>query len=171
MSKENKYTVWNDLVKVQPFNWDLFIVRPSSLAAFGKHMKECGWDKAARKEALSTMKEALDAGGAMFYHGQIMVLPDEWLESHVWHEALHAAIHYWEEAGAQLGLYDNQEVLTYTQGHIVKLVKEKVYTEEVEDAGTESEGRISLGHSGEDLSDQSASRKAGPRRRSKQAWR
>lgn len=124
MGKKAKYQIWNDRVSVQPFNWDLFIVTPSSLAAFEKHMKVSGFSKKKRKEIISTFDEVFRDGGAMFHSGQVLVLAEEWNEKQVWHEALHTAIGFWQDAGAQLALEANQEVLTYTQGHIVDLVRE-----------------------------------------------
>ena len=38
------------------------------------------------------------------------------------HEALHIATYMWEKAGANLHVYNNDEVLAYSQGHILDLV-------------------------------------------------
>lgn len=129
MSKENKYTVWQDRVSIQPFGWDLFVVRPSSLAAFSKHLKAGKLSKKMQKSFAKAAASIYGDGGAMFWQGQVLILQEEWDEISVWHEALHVAISFWEDAGADLHLYKNQEVLTYTQGHVVKLLKEKFYPE------------------------------------------
>lgn len=54
----------------------------------------------------------------------IMYLPEEYEERVVWHEALHATTRLWYDAGAGLDSMVNDEVLTYTQGYIVGLIKE-----------------------------------------------
>lgn len=53
-----------------------------------------------------------------------MFLPEEYNEVTTWHECLHAATRLWYDAGAELDSMMNDEVLTYTQGHIVGLIKE-----------------------------------------------
>lgn len=40
----------------------------------------------------------------------------------IMHESLHIATYMWHKAGANLHMYENDEVLAYTQGHILELV-------------------------------------------------
>lgn len=47
-------------------------------------------------------------------------MPDSLLA--VVHEALHATTYVWETVGANLHVHHNDEVLAYTQGHILDLV-------------------------------------------------
>lgn len=40
------------------------------------------------------------------------------------HECLHCSTYVWERAGANLHVFENDEVLAYQQGHILELVAE-----------------------------------------------
>lgn len=122
---------WMDTIVVQPMDFTVLVVRPSSLAMFLEHMEhhECG------KHFQADIQVQIDAvmnGGGSFFSSEssyILLLPDEWDDIVVFHEALHCAIRLWDDVGADLILPDNEEVLTYTQGHIVKLLKKKFYPE------------------------------------------
>lgn len=125
---------WPDLIKVQPMDWQVFIVRPSSLAAFSEMRLSIGDDPVQVIADNQMWEDGLKSGGAMFSvvnTNYILALPDEWNDELVYHEALHCASRLWHDAGAQLKLPRNDEVLTYTQGHIVKLLKQKFYKEQV----------------------------------------
>ncbi|MEE8598924.1 MAG: hypothetical protein V3S69_05360 [Dehalococcoidales bacterium] len=53
-----------------------------------------------------------------------MYLPEEYVEQFVWHEALHCTTQMWYDAGGNIHSCENDEVLTYTQGYIVGMIKE-----------------------------------------------
>lgn len=136
MSKSKKHKEWADTIMVQPLNHQVMVVRPSNFALFSKHMKyhECAAsfiEEVGHRVGLAERGE-----GACFYHdtsgNRILVLPDDYDEICVWHEALHAATWLWHYAGAELEVPRNDEVLTYTQGHIVRLLKKEIYKMEVE---------------------------------------
>lgn len=68
--------------------------------------------------------EAPDTSGLFICVGPYLLI---WVEDPddpvvVAHEALHAATYVWEKAGANLHVYNNDEVLTYTMGHIMDLI-------------------------------------------------
>lgn len=122
---------WPDIIRVQPMNFPVMVVRPSSLAMFLEHMEHHKCGKHFQAEVHDQV-ERVQSGGASFYFGgenYILFLPDEWDDINVFHEALHCAIRLWDDVGADLSLPENEEVLTYTQGHIVKLLKKKFYPE------------------------------------------
>jgi hypothetical protein len=75
------------------------------------------------------LESASYSQGAFFHTpaGYILFLPEEYNEETTWHEALHATTKMWGDAGAQLDVLENDEVLTYTQEHIVRLIKEALY--------------------------------------------
>lgn len=131
MSKSDKHKDWKHTVIVQPLGWGIMVVTPSSLADYLKHMKyhKCGKD--FRDEVARRTARSENGSDATFYHDDrgnyIMMLPDKYMACSTYHEALHAAIDMWEQAGAQLKLFRNQEVLTYTQGHIVDMIRKTIY--------------------------------------------
>jgi len=60
----------------------------------------------------------------------VMVLPEDFQTETVYHEALHCAMTMWEQAGAELDMTRNQEVVTYTQTHIVQQIHALYETKE-----------------------------------------
>ncbi len=64
-------------------------------------------------------------GGFLNLGGQdyVIILPDEWVHSTVYHEALHAATRMWYDIGAELKVPENDEVLTYTVGYIADFIE------------------------------------------------
>lgn len=124
---------WKDVIKVQPMDWQVFVVRPSSLADFRDALLSWGHHPVTTAECHHEWEQSLSYGGAVFTEwggNYIMALPDTWDHELVYHEALHCAIRLWDDAGARLKLPGNEEVLTYTQGHIVKLLTEKFYKDQ-----------------------------------------
>lgn len=122
---------WMDTIVVQPMDFAVLVVRPSSLAMFIEHMEHHKCDKHFQADVHEQIA-SVQSGGASFYSSEstnILFLPDEWDDIVVFHEALHCAVHLWDIAGANLQLPDNDEVLTYTQGHVVNLLKKKFYPE------------------------------------------
>lgn len=121
---------WKDIIRVQPMNWQVFVVRPSNLAAFADYLLKVGMHPVTTVECHHEWEQSLKGGGAMFTEwagNYILALPDTWDSELVYHEALHCAIRLWHDAGAKLELPLNEEVLTYTQGYIVRLLVEKFY--------------------------------------------
>lgn len=121
---------WKDIIKVEPLGWSVHVVRPSTLADFANFLLSTGAHRVLVAECHNDWEESLESGGAMFteWNGTyIMALPDEFVHELVYHEALHCAIRLWADAGAKLALPDNEEVLTYTQGYIVRLLVAKFY--------------------------------------------
>lgn len=122
---------WADRIQVEPMQIWVMVVRPSSLAKFMEHMEYHGCGphfKASIQEHI----EKVTQGGGCFYSDEsnyILMLPDEWNDIVVFHESLHCAVRLWHDVGADLALPDNEEVLTYTQGYIVRLLKKKFYKE------------------------------------------
>lgn len=57
----------------------------------------------------------------------LLILPEEWDDEVVYHEALHCATRMWYDVGADLVVPKNDEVLTYTQGYIANYIKEVCY--------------------------------------------
>jgi hypothetical protein len=57
----------------------------------------------------------------------LMLLPEKEDHTTIYHEALHATIHYYDTIGANLDLRENDEILAYGQGYIVKLILENLY--------------------------------------------
>lgn len=123
-------TKWKTRILVQPMNWNVFVTTPSSLADFCQWLLDSGADPVEVVKTQIVWRESLDSGGAMFSiwgENYILVLPDEFKDELVYHEALHCAVNLWADAGANLELPLNEEVLTYTQGHIVQLLKKHIY--------------------------------------------
>jgi hypothetical protein len=124
---------WADTITVQPMAFPVLVVTPSSLAKFLEHMEhhECG--KHFQADIIHHTEKAKN-GGACFYFDSgnyILLLPAEWDDESVFHEALHCAIRLWHDVGARLQLPRNEEVLTYTQGHIVQMLKKQIYNMKV----------------------------------------
>ena len=91
------------------------------------------------KNDLVEMKELGDVGeqhnGSFISNDKqpfmyVMVLPEMFQTETVYHEALHCAMTMWEQAGAELHMTSNQEVLTYTQTHIVQQIQALYETKE-----------------------------------------
>lgn len=111
---------------IQPCNAQLIVFfDPDTLLEFcAKHeLVELSEDIHSNYESYS------EGMTASFWHNDqqplnyVMLLPDEYVESVVWHEALHLTTRMWEQAGAELHFCHNDEVLTYTQGHVVEVIK------------------------------------------------
>lgn len=123
-------TKWKTRIVVQPMNWNVFVTTPSSLAAFCQWLLDQGADPVEVVKTQIVWEDSLSSGGAMFSiwgENYILVLPEEFDDQLVYHEALHCAINLWKDAGAQLDIDFNEEVLTYTQGHVVQLLKKHIY--------------------------------------------
>lgn len=54
----------------------------------------------------------------------LMCLPDEFNAETVYHECFHACMRIWYDAGANLEFPQNDEVITYMQGIMVKKIEE-----------------------------------------------
>jgi hypothetical protein len=161
---------WKDIIKVQPMNWQVFIVRPSSLADFSQFRLDLGDDPVEVVEDNASWDYCLRSGGAMFCcrgPNYVMVIHDEWDHETTYHEALHCASRLWHDAGADLKLPRNDEVLTYTQGHIVRLLIEKFYKEQ-KHAGTKSQRRVQVGQHRQGVPDEVPGRETGASHRGKQ---
>jgi hypothetical protein len=132
MSKPKHPKDWLDTIWVQPIDRCIYVVRPSSLAKFVEHMEYHGCNKYFIKDVKKMTKHVKATPGNATYYSDdagnnIMVLPDEYDEMATYHEALHAAVRLWHNIGAQLKLPRNDEVLTYTQGDIVRNIKRQIY--------------------------------------------
>ena len=129
---------WNDFIVVHPMGFEVMVVRPSSLAMFLEHMDYHGCGPHFKADMQVHLHKVENGGGCFYFDGEnyILLLPDEWSDTVIYHEALHCAIRLWHDVGAGLLLPDNEEVLTYTQGYIVELLKQKFYKVK-KNAGTE----------------------------------
>lgn len=129
MGKKGHPAKWADSIIVQPMELPVMVVRPSNLALFLEHMEHHKCSKHFQADIAFHLAKT-DNGGACFYFDNknyILLLADEWDETSVFHEALHCAIRLWHDVGAKLKVPQNEEVLTYTQGHIVALLKKHIY--------------------------------------------
>ena len=130
MSKKNKHEDWANTIWIEPFDWPILLVTPSNFAKFKKHMKFHKCSKEFIAECKVGMQYAINGGGCFYSDAgcnYIMFLPDTYNETTTYHECLHAAVHLWDRAGGNIKLPRNDEVLTYTQGYIVRLVKAHLY--------------------------------------------
>lgn len=126
--RTQKVEPWPHIVRVQPFDWNIHIVAKSNLAGWFNYIMKLGEDPTWCVSNHQEIEKLLESGGAHFYsddqRNYVLMLPDKFKAELVYHEALHAAVCLWHDAGANLILPDNDEVLTYTTDHIVRLVKQ-----------------------------------------------
>lgn len=119
--------VWKWQFTVQPFNWTLNLVTPSSLEEFRRFREKAGDDKIELEQCYRILSEHLSHGGACYIQWggvePVVALPDEFDYARTYHESFHCATLLWEHAGANLNVPDNDEVLTYTADHVVREIK------------------------------------------------
>ena len=104
-------------IRIEPCNATMRVFFDEN--TFRNYCKNAGYEDIANS--------VTDSGGMFVAEdcfAYSMYLPEEFNDQVVYHEALHCATRLWDDAGAELHSYNNDEVLTYTQGYIVAMLKE-----------------------------------------------
>lgn len=125
-------------ITMQPLDLKIPVVVESELPMFLEACRSTCSNLAKLEAAGATISKHLADGGAMtgcdmveeFDHPIVLFLLDEYDEEMVYHEALHAVIDGWAAAGKRIklgGKYDDSEILTYGQAHLVREIKRLVY--------------------------------------------
>lgn len=120
IAKKYKFT----RIKVEPFGWSVMLT--SDMESVRQYFKDTGTpdEYIPDEKCIGGFTAPPDAF-------LVMTLPAVYSEETIWHEALHVTMYMWDYAGAQLDPHHNDEVYTYTQGHIVRLINKCFYHREV----------------------------------------
>lgn len=131
------------VVRIQPHNFVVAVVKESQIDDYAdkcraqRRVKRCAECMADIAEFQEKSHASMDNGGAVTMEGHVgllhtivVVLPDEYSEENVIHEALHVVIDTWTYAGKKLsfgGEFDDSELLTYGQAQLVNEIRTKAY--------------------------------------------